>query len=766
MNDRHAAVLGLMLAAGSAAPSPAESSAAPLPPLVFVSRAIPPRGSVYQPSAMAQPGTGPHSRARGAAPGQLIVRLADGRLRVLVDGRHPGPSNGRLADVNAPDVSEDGRWIVFAGLPAAAAADAHGPEGYAGAWRLYVIGVDGTGLRQLTFDEPGRPARLARAGLPASLLPFDDLDPAWLPNGAVVFSSTRYPSYAHYSGVRTSNLYTVRADGSDLRRITAERNGADRPLIEPRTGRIVFARWWRNHRMPLHSLETRIDPIQGGFVSKDGLTADGSSLEPPAAPMSRNAWHAARIDPDGGALAMWSGRGRDDPANHVYGGAFEADGSLLANFYPMMNMTEAAGFGGIRRVRAGGGGTSPVIGVADVTADRERFVAPDSYGVYRLGPGGVADWYASDAVPLPDGRVVVSLARDIGQDYGLYTMSADGTQVTPLLDLPGRAELRAKPVIPRQRPPALPLAEGPALPLVPPPGEGPYDRGGRFVFDARNVYFNAPVDSEIVDAPAVGSAASIRFHADFQRGSPGSFPSLDWPILLGTRAVRPDGSVRPVQLPAGVPLFEQLRDREMRVPAAGGSQAGVTAHVAGLNFGAPGSTATCVGCHAGHSQIAVPLDPDDIADTNLAPGAAVEVSSTRDPATVRGLVDRLAARGEIRRYWTSAPGATENQWVRLVFAVPVRVRTVRLYNPRAGDPVSTLQVQAATVDLCADPRCGVAVATRSVGPLSAGGTDVAFGRETARAVRVRIDRVSGSFDGQPAAGLAEIEVIARGGAAP
>jgi hypothetical protein len=40
-------------------------------------------------------------------------------------------------------------------------------------------------------------------------------------------------------------------------------------------------------------------------------------------------------------------------ANHFYGGAFTPEGQLMANYFPMTNMTEAAGFGGVRRFDRG-----------------------------------------------------------------------------------------------------------------------------------------------------------------------------------------------------------------------------------------------------------------------------------------------------------------------------------------------------------------------------------------------------------------------------
>lgn len=355
--------------------------------LVLVSRQVTTGGSLYYPAGGVLPGAGPHSRFRSAAPGRLLVREPDGSLRVLVDGFQPTEATLFIADVNAPDVSWDGRRIVFAGLPSHRAGAAEGVEGYAGGWRLYVINVDGSGLRQLTSDEGGRENSLRDRNLPPALLPFDDGDPVWLPSGDVVFSSTRYPSYAHYSGVRTTQLHVVSANGQGMRRITAERNGADRPLIDPLAGKIVFSRWWRNHRFPVDSLETVRDS-SGRMLQSVGVTSDRTGKSPEAEAMFRNAWQISSINPDGSGLAMWSGTLRDEAANHVYGGVFESTGTLLANFFPMYNMTEASGFGGIRRYERGARRPMSIFGVTDVTGDQARFVAPGSFGAYRLGVPG------------------------------------------------------------------------------------------------------------------------------------------------------------------------------------------------------------------------------------------------------------------------------------------------------------------------------------------------------------------------------------------
>jgi len=719
-----------------------------VPAIVFVSRQIRDTGTIYWDLPKDMPGVGPHSRFRPAAPGRLLIRESDGTLRTLVDGARPTAASLNLIDVNAPDVSYDGKTIVFAGLPAGTYSQA--PGVHPGAWRIYSIEADGRRLRQVTkSDQQLDLSSLGPAGPP--LEGYDDGDPVWLPDQRIVFSSTRWPAYAQYSGTRATNLHVVNADGTALHRITAERNGADRPLVDPLTGKLVYARWWRNHRFPSASMATISDPA-GGFLQKDGLTTDrGNHVGGPDSAF-RNAWQATTINPDGTGLMMWTGRLLLEEANHTYGGAFLPNGQLVANFFPMYNMSEASGFGGLRRYTRGPEAYVPIIGVSALSKDYVNPSNPTSFGVLKGA-------YAAEPEALSNSRLVISWAKDINQDYGLYTVGTDGSELKLLFDLPGTAELRARAVRPRPLPPRIPDTVALGASLVPPPAAGPYDRDGTFSFDVLNIYANAPVDADIVSAPPVGSATTLRFFLDHQRTSQGSFPSLDWPILLAELPVSAAGAVRNNNAPANLPLFEQLRNATGGVPLLPG---GGSAHVAGMNFGRAGEQVRCVGCHAGHSMIPVPTT-GDAAWTNLAPGASVSVSSSRDPNYNDGVNDRRVMKGPIYSYWTSANGQTAGQWAQLTFSVPITVRTVRLYNPRRGDEANaSLQVEGATVVLYADAAATQEVARAAVGPLATAGTNVAFSDVRVRAVRVLIDGMSGTFYGMRVASLAEVEIIGRG----
>ena len=748
-------------------------SGAPLPAIgntaiVFVSRQIPSNGSVYYSSGGSMPGVMPFSRFHVASPGKLIVREANGTLRTLIDGSNPTAASLNLIDVNAPDVSYDATKIVFAGL--VNGSYSRGTMSNPGAWRLYVINVDGSGLRQLTFSD--RNIDLSQFGNSASSFSrYDDNDPAWLPDGRVVFSSTRWPSFGMYGASRTSNLYVVNADGTSLHRITTERNGADRPVVDPLTGKIVYSRWWRNLRVATNNMGTIADPNwSGGYIMKDGLCAinhSGAECFEPGGKfnMERNSWHLASINPDGTGVAQFAGRSNTTfygtIVNHAYGGSFAPDGSFYANFFPMANGTEASGFGGIRRYQRGPNGYTHIIGITTRDESVQQFVKsnPNSYGVY-VGN------YAGEPEVLPDGSLVISWAQDTRQDYGLYTINADGSGLTVLYDNPGTTELRARAIRVRPVPPIIPDKVTKIASELPPTTQGPYNTGGNFIFDALNVYFNAPVDVDILNAMPVGSANTIRFYIDHQRTQQnGSIEAFDWPILLNEVLVDPDGSVT-ADSPADVPVFEQIRTNQQSgytVPLVGSNALSMelpgAAHVAGENFGRPGQVMRCVGCHAGHTMIPVP-SPADAQWTNLATGATVTVSSTGNGSS-KGINDRrvkLSATGAGSRFWASQSGSPTTQWVQLTFPVPVTVRTVRLYNPAGSD--SSVKVLDATVRLFSDAAGTVEAANKNSGALADGGTNVNFNEVLTRVVRIQFNSVNGN-----AAALGEVEVIARGEAA-
>jgi hypothetical protein len=241
-----------------------------LPPIVFVARARMATGDYIFPADRGPAGQLTAGIGRFAPGSRLVLRESDGRLRTLIDTARPAgdPLNPLgLRDLQAPDVSFDARRIVFSAT--------QGPELFRGAtyrphlsWRLYEIGMDGSEPRQITrsdrdIDIPDGPGNAEAYSY------YDDLFPAYLADGSIVFSSSRYPSRAHYDGRPSFNLYLIDADGSDMRRITTERGGALHPAALP-DGRIVFSRWWINFNQPSETgVYSRIDNRRGTEPARD-----------------------------------------------------------------------------------------------------------------------------------------------------------------------------------------------------------------------------------------------------------------------------------------------------------------------------------------------------------------------------------------------------------------------------------------------------------------------------------------------------------------
>jgi len=184
------------------------------------------------PPVLSAPGDNYYAMNNGMGPGLAILDgWKDERPRetVLLKDRLP------RGCAMHPDLSFDGQRIVFA------YAD-HTLPRERRQFFLYEIGVDGTGLRQLTGTDRDP---LAGSGGRMTVL-CEDYDPCYLPDGGIAFISTR-----NQGGVRCHNgsrycptylLYRCDADGSNIRRLSlGEANEWD-PVVLP-DGQILWTRW-------------------------------------------------------------------------------------------------------------------------------------------------------------------------------------------------------------------------------------------------------------------------------------------------------------------------------------------------------------------------------------------------------------------------------------------------------------------------------------------------------------------------------------------
>jgi hypothetical protein len=263
-------VIVVALALGVLATRLTHAAPAPgLPPIVFVARAhLASQDYIFR-NELGPPGqltTGIDKFAPGS---KLMVRDADGTLRLLLDTARPAGDELNplgLRDLASPDVSFDGRRIVFAGTTGPTLPNNSAAAQPRFQWRLYELA--GAQVRQLTYSDRAIhiPYGLGNADAYGW---YDDMFPAYLADGRIVFSSSRYPSRAHYDGRPSFNLYVIDGDGSNMRRITNERGGALHPTPLP-DGRILFSRWWVNFNQPSErDVYSRIDNGAGSEVARD-----------------------------------------------------------------------------------------------------------------------------------------------------------------------------------------------------------------------------------------------------------------------------------------------------------------------------------------------------------------------------------------------------------------------------------------------------------------------------------------------------------------
>ncbi len=666
-----------------------------LPPIVFVSR-----NSVQDSDPGAVPGIGPKHRTAKVG-GKLMVRSSGGKVSQL-------KTDTPMFDVADLDVSWDGKSIVFAGL-----------EHPDSSWRVFTVRSDGSQLRKITRSD--RDVSLAQFGSSALLFEtYDDFDPCFLPDGRIVFASTRYPSMASLFQVRTSNLFIVNADGTGLRRITTERNGAEEPNIDPNTGKIVYARWFVNIDRPSN-------------VTKTGLTRNATEA---LTEDIGNLWQAVTIRPDGDEVKLYAAFARTRLGTQAYKPSIMKDSSLLCMFTPNTAMIPTVGGTGVRWFRKGPSVPHHVVGLR----------GDDVFHV----PANIAPPFAVDPMPFGNNRILFSYSAD-GKDYGVYVINRNGNGLQKIVDLSGTLELDAHLLASRPLPRIL-QDNFPYEPALVPPTEDPitYANDDFFRFDCMNVFTNAAVDEPLPDAPRIANNARIRFFMSPQRqNSKGPDPS----IFLKDAEVFYHGGVHEHDVPAEVPLFEQLVDEKGDVLA---TTDGKFAHVPGFNYERQGGGTKCVGCHAGHSMMEVPINGSVAEWFNLAPSATVTASSISGLFVPQQVVDRQARTGGDSVIWVSEEGI--GAFVEMQWDFPIEAREFVLYSISRSNNTSH-SLQDCELEFFKGLESVGKIST--TGKISASGTRLRISPTKIDRAKITIKKFSGTILGKSVAGLAEIETNGR-----
>jgi len=163
-----------------------------------------------------------------------ILSMKDGKVTDLL----PSMAGGIFGRY---DLSFDGKRVVF-----------DWKERIGKGFRIYEVGIDGKGLRQLTFEPPDEAARVKKYNhhdTEGTARVYhhhtDDMHPCYMPDGRIVFTSTRCEYGTLCDGpdkLSTAVLYRIDGDGRNMVKLTNSAVSEFSPAIM-HDGRIIYHRW-------------------------------------------------------------------------------------------------------------------------------------------------------------------------------------------------------------------------------------------------------------------------------------------------------------------------------------------------------------------------------------------------------------------------------------------------------------------------------------------------------------------------------------------
>lgn len=421
--------------------------------------------------------------------------------------------------IRDPAVSWEGDRVVFAWKKSLDGDDYH----------LYELTLATRAIRQITSGKG-----------------FADYEPAFLPNGDLIFASSRCVQTVDCWWTEVSNLYTCDRDGRFLRRLTFDQVHAIYPQVFD-DGRVIYTRWDYNDR-------GQVFPQALFQMNWDGT----GQMEF----YGNNSWfpttiaHARGIPGSREVLAIFCG-------HHT------SQAGKLGVLDPAMGRQEAAGARLAAPLRPASAERIDAYG-----QEGELFQYP-----YPLNESESLVGYAPHGWDAPGGR-----PGDAA--FGIYWMAMDGRRELLAWD-PELACQQPVPLTARKRPATRPslvdygTKEGRLYvqDVYTGPGLAGVERGSIKRLRVVALDFRAAgVGNNYSRGPAGGALAS----------TPISIGNGSWDVkmVLGEATVHPDGSAF-FRVPARMPLYLQAVDAKGHAVQTMRSWTTLQ----------PGETQSCVGCH-------------------------------------------------------------------------------------------------------------------------------------------------------------------------
>jgi hypothetical protein len=439
-----------------------------------------------------------------------------------------------------PEVSFDGKRILFSMK-----------ENRNVPWHLYEMNIDGSGLSMITDQTFG-----------------DDMDPTYLPNGQIMFTSTRTGIVDEYER-HNSPLLHVADRGSDgrlinIRRISFNQSHDTNPIVHS-SGKIIYSRWEHlgdPNKFPLFVINpdgTRPfimygnhSPQQSGsrvFLEPRELS-DGGIV---CSVMERNSPF------EGGAIAIIDISKSDDnltfitPSSVPFNNTNQSSSALYKTPFPIIDRN------------------SP--------ADRREKIL-----------------FAMSPIPIQNGMSNQQV------DYGIYVMDKNGGNVQLIYNDPGYNEYDPIPVLPREK---IPGGIPQVIPMDPNVADAIASGRTTGMFFDGNVYDRATTDGQtrpsatfVNDDGSTGQAKYLRVleaiplpRDDRKRGGPIGDTNFEKQRVVGYAPIRSDGSFA-AEVPANRSLHMQTLDQYGMLLVNQLTWVQVM----------PGERRLCTGCHDSHDR--------------------------------------------------------------------------------------------------------------------------------------------------------------------
>lgn len=445
-----------------------------------------------------------HTNAFRGGTSLKLVDLATGAETVVFDA----PEGG----IRDPEVHFDGERVIFSYR-----------ENQADDYHIWEIGADGSGLRQLT-DGWG----------------VSDIDPMYLPNGPVVFTSTRDSKACACNVHAQGNLFAMDADGSNIRQLSRNTLFDGHPCLML-DGRVLYYRW--------EYVDKHFGPAQGLWT----------------------------VNPDGTEHAVYYGNNAWWPGAIFDGRPIPGTDRVIAT----LGSCHAPPFGeiGVIDRRLGFDGETPLVKTwPQVPVNRDGYDHVWKLPLRYEDPYPLSDKHFLCSRTIDRAR---SDCRDLIDKYGIFLIDIFGNEVLIHADSE-KSCFDPMPLSPRLRPPS-----------IPPKTEGAPDQHGTFY--VCDVYRGTGMESvkrgavkwlRVVESPPKRFIST----GDYNNGARQA-PVMNWSDvvnkrIIGTVPVEEDGSAH-FTAPADTFLFFQLLDSDGMM-------------IQSMRSGTilqPGEVAGCIGCH-------------------------------------------------------------------------------------------------------------------------------------------------------------------------